>query len=77
LGNSRKKFIKELSGKNDTKKRMGGTVASSLYLMMQGVQILRVHEVDEILQGIKVFKELIKKKMTKKYFGTDGIRGAC
>ena len=60
VGNSRKKFIKELSGKNDTKKRTGGTVASSLYLMMQGVQILRVHEINEVMQGIKVFKELIK-----------------
>ena len=27
--------------------------------MMQGVQILRIHDVDEILQGVKVFKELI------------------
>ncbi len=61
VGISRKKFIKDLSGKNDTKKRIGGTVASSLYLMMQGVQILRIHEVDEIIQGIKVFKELINK----------------
>ncbi len=59
VGNSRKKFIKDLSGKNDTKNRTGGTVASSLYLMMQGVQILRIHEVDEISQGVKVFKELI------------------
>ena len=60
VGNSRKRFIKELSEKNDTKNRIGGTVASSIYLMMQGVQILRIHEVDEILQGAKVFKELIK-----------------
>ena len=60
VGNSKKKFIKELSRKNDTKKRTGGTVASSLYLMMQGVQILRIHDVDEIFQGVKVFKELIK-----------------
>ena len=59
VGNSRKRFIKELSGKNDTKKRIGGTMASSLFLMMQGVQILRIHDVDEILQGVKVFKELI------------------
>ena len=59
VGNSRKKFIKELSGKNDTKKRFGGTLASSIYLMMQGVQVLRIHDVDEILQGVKVFKELI------------------
>ena len=60
VGNSRKKFIREVSGTNDTKKRIGGTVSSSLYLMMQGVQILRVHDVDEVLQGVKVFKELIK-----------------
>ena len=61
LGLSRKKFIKDLSEKNDTKKRIGGTVASSLYSMMQGVQILRIHDVDELIQSIKVFKQLIKK----------------
>ena len=60
LGVSRKKFIKDLSGKNDTKERIGGTVASSLYSMMQGVHILRVHDVNELIQSIKVFKKLIK-----------------
>ena len=60
VGNSRKRFIKEISGKNDTKSRIGGTVASSIYLMMQGVQILRIHDVNELLQGVKVFKELLK-----------------
>ena len=60
VGNSRKRFIKDLSGKNDTKERIGGTVASSLYSMMQGVQILRIHDVNELMQGIKVFKQLIK-----------------
>jgi dihydropteroate synthase len=60
VGNSRKRFIKELSGKNDTKKRIGGTVASSIYLMMQGVQILRIHDVNELQQAIKVFKKLLK-----------------
>ena len=60
LGLSRKKFIKDLSGKNDSKERIGGTIASSLYSMMQGVQILRIHDVNELTQGIKVFKQLIK-----------------
>jgi dihydropteroate synthase len=60
VGNSKKKFIKEIVGKNDTKNRIGGTVASSIYLMMQGVQILRIHDVNELLQGIKVFKEIMK-----------------
>ena len=59
VGISRKRFIKDLSDKNDTKKRIGGTVASSLYLIMQGVQILRIHDVNEVLQGVKVFKKLI------------------
>jgi len=60
LGLSRKNFIKDLSGKNDTKERLGGTIASSLYSMMQGVQILRIHDVNELTQSIKVFKQLIK-----------------
>ncbi len=60
LGLSRKKFIKDLSGKNDSKERLGGTVASSMYAIMQGVQILRIHDVNELRQSIKVFKELIK-----------------
>jgi dihydropteroate synthase len=60
VGNSRKRFIKEIAGKNDSKDRIGGTIASSIYLMMQGVQILRIHDVNELLQSIKVFKEMIK-----------------
>ena len=60
LGISRKRFIKELSGNNDSSLRIGGTISSSIYAMMQGVQILRVHDVNEINQSIKVFKELTK-----------------
>ena len=58
LGLSRKRFIKDISGLNDSKERVGGTVASCIYSMSQGVQILRVHDVNEINQGIKVFKKL-------------------
>ena len=58
LGLSRKRFIKDVSGKNDSKERSGGTISASLFSMMQGVQILRVHDVNEVKQGIKVFKKL-------------------
>ena len=58
LGLSRKRFIKEISGLNDSKERIGGTISSGIYSMLQGVQILRVHDVNEINQGIKVFKKL-------------------
>ena len=60
MGNSRKRFIKEIAEKNDSKDRIGGTVASSIYLMMQGIQILRIHDVNELHQGIKVFRKIIK-----------------
>ena len=59
VGNSRKSFIKELSGNNESKFRLGGTIASTIYLMMQGVQVLRIHDVNEIMQSIKVFKKII------------------
>ena len=61
LGLSRKRFIKEISGLNDSKERIGGTISSSIYSMLQGVQILRIHDVNEISQGIKVFKKLYYK----------------
>ena len=58
LGTSRKRFIKNLSGVNDSKERLGGTISSSLLAIMQGVQILRVHDVNEVNQSIKVFNSL-------------------
>ena len=60
LGISRKKFIKELSDKNDSSSRIGGTISSSIFAMMQGIQLLRVHDVNEVIQSIKVFKEINK-----------------
>ena len=58
LGLSRKRFIKEISGINDSKERISGTISSCIFSILQGVQILRVHDVNEVNQGIKVFKKL-------------------
>ncbi len=58
LGLSRKRFIKDISKENDTKDRIGGTVSSCIQAYLQGVQILRIHDVKEINQAFKVFKEL-------------------
>ena len=38
-----------------------GTTIRMCQIDLQGVQILRVHNVNEIIQSIKVFKELNKK----------------
>jgi len=59
IGTSKKRFISQLSGKHDSIDRTGGTLASVLFLLSQGVQIFRVHNVKEVKQGILVFKEIL------------------
>ena len=58
MGISRKKFIKDISGLNDSKERIGGTISTSIYSMLQGVQILRIHDVNEVNQALKVYKKI-------------------
>ncbi len=62
VGTSRKRFINQISGVYDSKERTGGTLASVIYLLSQGVQIFRVHNVKEVKQGILVFKKILKSK---------------
>ena len=59
VGTSRKRFINEISGKYDSKERIGGTLASVLFLLSQGVQVFRVHNVREVKQGILIFKKIL------------------
>ncbi len=61
VGTSRKRFINQISGKYDSKDRTGGTLASVLFLLSQGVQIFRVHNVREVKQGILVFEKINEK----------------
>ena len=62
VGTSRKRFINQISGKFDSKERIGGTLASILYMLSQGVQIFRVHNVKEVKQGILVYKKIFLNK---------------
>jgi len=59
IGTSRKRFIEHIVTKFDTQDRTGGTLASSLYGLLQGVQLFRVHNVKEINQGILVFNKIL------------------
>jgi dihydropteroate synthase len=59
IGTSRKRFISQISGVNDSKERIGGTIASVLFLLSQGVQVFRVHNVNEVKQGILVFRKIL------------------
>ena len=62
IGTSRKRFINQISGQFDSKERIGGTLASVLYTLQQGVQIFRVHNVNEVKQAILVYKKIISIK---------------
>jgi len=59
IGTSRKRFIEHIVTKFDTQDRTGGTLASVLYGLSQGVQLFRVHNVKEINQGILVFNKIL------------------
>jgi len=61
IGSSRKRFIGQISGPYDTKERLGGTLSSILFSLSQGVRIFRVHNVEEVKQGILVYEKLKNK----------------
>ena len=61
IGTSRKRFINQISGKYDTKERIGGTLSSIIFSFSQGIKIFRVHNVEETKQGLLVFENLLNK----------------
>ena len=61
IGTSRKKFINQIAEKYDTKERIGGTLSSVIFSFSQGVKIFRVHNVEEVKQGLLVFENLLNK----------------
>ncbi len=56
VGSSRKGFIGAVTGVSDASKRAAGSVGAALASAMQGVQILRVHDVAETGQALKVWR---------------------
>ena len=61
IGTSRKRFISQISGKYDSKERIGGTLSSIIFSFSQGIKMFRVHNVEEVKQGLLVFETLLKK----------------
>ena len=57
IGHSRKGFIKKVTG-DESPRRVAGTLAVSLHLARAGIQVIRVHDVLETLQGLKMQKSL-------------------
>ncbi|WP_420137701.1 dihydropteroate synthase [Sphingomonas sp.] len=55
LGVSRKRSIAALSGGAPVDQRLGGSVALAVFGIAQGVQLLRVHDVFETVQAVRVW----------------------
>jgi dihydropteroate synthase len=59
IGLSRKKFLGEFAGEPDPKKRAPASIAAGLYAIAQGAHILRVHDVPETVQALRIWQRLI------------------
>ena len=58
LGVSRKRFIGALTDVDIAEDRMAGSLAAGMAGLAQGAQILRVHDVNETLQAVKILQGL-------------------
>jgi dihydropteroate synthase len=66
VGASRKRTIGALSGEAPASQRLGGSVAFALKAAEQGVQILRVHDVPETIQALRIWRGLRDQALTPK-----------
>lgn len=57
LGASRKSFMGKIDG-SDADKRLGGSIASALWGTSMGASILRVHDVEETVQAVRVWEAI-------------------
>ena len=60
VGVSRKGFIGALSGESNPAHRFAGSIAAGLFALSQGASILRVHDVRESVQAVRVWHSLNK-----------------
>jgi len=64
VGASRKRTIGALSGEAPADRRLGGSIAFAVKEAEQGVQVLRVHDVYETVQALKVWRGLRDQALT-------------
>ena len=58
VGVSRKSFIGKLSGEPNPMKRLSGSLAAGLFAVARGASILRVHDVAETAQALRILAAL-------------------
>ncbi len=58
VGASRKRIVKKLTGEKMTGKNLGGNLGIALWSALNGASIVRVHDVKETVQALKVLTAL-------------------
>jgi dihydropteroate synthase len=58
VGVSRKGFIGRIGGEPDPQRRLPGSLAAGLFAVSRGAQILRVHDVAETVQALRLWDAL-------------------
>jgi len=66
VGASRKRTIGALSGEAPVDRRLGGSIAFAIKAAEQGGQILRVHDVFETVQALRIWRGLRDQALTPK-----------
>ena len=64
VGASRKRTIGALSNEAPADKRLGGSIAFALKAVEQGAQIVRVHDVPETVQALRIWRGLRDQALT-------------
>ena len=58
VGASRKRIVKKLTGEKVTGKNLGGNLGIAVWCALQGASVVRVHDVKETVQALKVMEAL-------------------
>lgn len=58
VGASRKRIVKKLTGEKVTGKNLGGNLAIAIWCAQQGASVIRVHDVKETVQALRVMEAL-------------------
>lgn len=66
VGASRKRSIGALSNEAPTDQRLGGSIAFAIKAVEQGAQMIRVHDVPETLQALRIWRGLRDQALTSK-----------
>lgn len=59
VGVSRKSFMAAVTGEQDPRRRLPGSLAAGFFALSRGAAILRVHDVPETMQALKVWCALL------------------